>query len=204
MSEEVSQFIDSGILEMYVLGDTTPEQNEMVERMVKEYIEIREELYSIEVALENYAVNQAAPVDPTIKPFLMATVDYMQRIANGEPVSFPPQITADSLISDYDNWLNRADLQLTKPLEEIAAHIIGSTPELTIAIVWIKNGAPAEIHKKELETFLIVEGTCNIVVEGKDNHLSSGDIFTIPLHLSHHVQVTSLIPCKLILQRLAA
>ncbi|WP_221393978.1 cupin domain-containing protein [Dyadobacter sp. NIV53] len=204
MNGEVSRFIDSGILEMYVLGDTSPEQNEQMERMLKEHVEIREELYSIEVALEKYAINQAAPVDPTIKPFLMATVDYMQRISNGEPVSFPPQIAADSLISDYNDWLNRADLQLTGPLDEIEAHIIGSTPELTTAIVWIRNGAPAEIHKKELETFLIVEGTCNIVVEGKDNHLGRGDIFTIPLYRSHYVQITSAIPCKIILQRLAA
>lgn len=201
---EVSRFINSGILEMYVIGDTSPEENAEVERMVKQYAEVREELYKIEIALEKYALSEATLVDPTIKPFLMATVDYMERLANGEQPSYPPQLTASSLISDYDDWLNRADFQLNVPLDEIEAKIIGSTPELTMAIVWIRNGSPPEIHKDEYETFLIVEGTCNITVDGVDNYLKSGDVFTIPLYLSHAVKVTSDIPCKIILQRLAA
>jgi hypothetical protein len=74
---EVRKFIDSGILEMYVMGDTSPQQNALVERLAEEHIEIREELYAIEIALENYALSQAKEVDPTIKPFLMATMDYI-------------------------------------------------------------------------------------------------------------------------------
>ena len=201
---EVSRFINSGILEMYVMGDTSPEQNAEVERMIKEHIKIREELYSIEIALESYAISQAKEVDPKIKPFLMATVDYIERIMHGEQPAFPPALHENSLISDYNEWLNRPDLVLTEPLDEIEARIIGATPELTTAIVWIKNGSPPEIHKTEYETFLIVEGTCNIVVDGNDNHLVPGNVFTIPLYLSHTVIVTSKTPCKLILQRLAA
>jgi len=201
---EVSRFIDSGILEMYVMGDTSPEQNALVEKMTGKYPEIKEELYSIELSLEKYAMSQATEVDPTIKPFLMATVAYMERLAKGEKPSYPPQLHANSAISDYEEWLSRPDLALTEPLDEIDAHIISSTPERTMAIVWIRNGAPPEVHKKEYETFLIVEGTCNIVVDGKDNHLKPGDVFTIPLFLSHAVMVTSATPCKIILQRLAA
>jgi mannose-6-phosphate isomerase-like protein (cupin superfamily) len=201
---EVRTFIDSGILEMYVMGDTSPQQNALVERLAAEHIEIREELYAIEIALENYALSQAKEVDPTVKPFLMATMDYMQRLTNGEQPSYPPLLHTGSLVSDYEAWLNRPDLQLREPLDEIDAHIIGSTPELTTAIVWIRNGAPPETHKKEYETFLIIEGTCTIVVDGKDRQLKAGDVFSIPLFLSHHLIVTSETPCKAILQRMAA
>lgn len=201
---EVSRFIDSGILEMYVMGDTSTEQNALVEKMVRQHAEIRDELQAIELALEKYAMSQATEVDPTIKPFLMATVDYMERLSKGEKPSCPPQLHADSSIADYAEWLNRPDLVLTGPLDEIDTRIIGSTPEITMAIVWIRNGAPPEIHKNEYETFLIVEGTCNIMVDGNDNHLKPGDVFTIPLFLSHTVIVTSKMPCKIILQRLAA
>jgi mannose-6-phosphate isomerase-like protein (cupin superfamily) len=201
---EVSRFIDSGIIEMYVMGDTSPEQNALVEKMVGTYPEIREELHTIELSLEKYAMSQATAVDPTIKPLLMATVEYMERLARGEKPSYPPQLHANSVVSDYEKWLNRPDLALTEPLDEIEARIISSTPLLTMAIVWVRNGTPPEVHKKEYETFLIVEGTCNIKVDGKDNHLKPGDVFTIPLFLSHSVIVTSATPCKVILQRLAA
>jgi len=201
---EVKKFIESGILEMYVLGTTTPEQSVEVERMAKKHMQVKEELMSIEILLEDYALSQAKEVDPTIKPFLMATLEYMERIGRGEKPSFPPRLHKGSLISDYSEWLDRADLQLAGPVDEIEARIIGSTPRLTTAIVWIKNGSPPEIHKAEYETFLIVEGTCNIIVDGNDNHLKRGDVFTIPLHLSHTVIVTSETVCKIILERLAA
>lgn len=201
---EVRKFIESGILEMYVMGDASPEENVLVELMVNKHPEVKEELLSIEVALEEYALSQATTVDPVIKPFLMATVEYMERMSKGEQLSFPPKLRTNSLISDFEEWLNRPDFALTEPLDEIDARIIAATPQMTTAIVWIKNGSPPEIHKSEYETFLIIEGTCNIVVDGKDNHLKSGDVFTIPLYLSHTVIVTSGIPCKLILERLAA
>ena len=202
--DELREFIESGILEMYVLGETSPDESALVERMVEEHPEIKAELYSVEVLMEDYAMSHATIPDPTIKPFLMATVDYMDRIQNGEEPSYPPQLRADSKIEDYDQWLKRPDLQLTAPLVEIEARIIGHIPNMITAIVWIKNGSPPETHKEELESFLIVEGTCNIVVEGNENHLKPGDIFTIPLHMSHTVIVTSDVFCKIILQRLAA
>lgn len=201
---EIRKFVESGILEMYVMGDASPEENILVELMVNKHPEVREELLSIETSLENYALSQATAVDPVIKPFLMATVEYMERMMKGEQPSFPPKLHANSLISDFSEWLNRPDFALTEPLDEIDARIIAATPQMTTAIVWIKNGSPPEIHKKEYETFLIIEGTCNIIVDGKNNHLKSGDVFTIPLYLSHTVVVTSEIPCKLILERLAA
>ncbi|WP_159475959.1 cupin domain-containing protein [Dyadobacter sp. 3J3] len=201
---EVKKFIDSGILEMYVIGDTSPEENVLVESMVNIHPEVKEELFIIEVSLENYALSQATSVDPVIKPFLMATLEYMERMTRGEKQSFPPELHIDSLISDFNEWLERPDFVPVEPLDEIDARIIAATPERTTAIVWIKNGSPPEIHKSEYETFLIIEGTCNIIVDGKDNHLKSGDVFTIPLYLSHTVIVTSKIPCKLILERLAA
>lgn len=203
-TSEISKYIESGILEMYVFGSTSPEQTQEVEQMVKSHEQIRAELYRIEVSLENYALSQAKPVDPTIKPFLMATVKYMERISNGEEQSFPPKLHKGSMIKDFNPWLERVDLCLAEPLDEIDAHIIGSDENMTTAIVWIRNGAPPEVHRRELESFLIVEGSCNIVVDGTDNYLKPGDVFTIPLNLSHHVLITSQIPCKIVLQRIAA
>ncbi|MEO6285714.1 MAG: cupin domain-containing protein [Dyadobacter sp.] len=197
------ELIESGILELYILGQTSAAETAQVERMKDAHQEVRDALFDLEVSLENYALSQAKAVDPTIKPFLMATIKYMDRLAAGEKESFPPRLHAQSRIEDYRFWLERPDLSLRIPLDQIDAHIIGASPTLTTAIVWIKNGAPPETHRKELESFLILEGSCNIVVNGQDHHLYAGDIFTIPLHSSHHVLVTSQIPCKLILQRAA-
>jgi mannose-6-phosphate isomerase-like protein (cupin superfamily) len=87
---------------------------------------------------------------------------------------------------------------------EIFAKLIGVTPEVTTAILWIRTETPYEIHDHEYERFLILEGTCEINVDDKIYGLKAGDYMSIPLHVGHFVKVTSSTPCKAILQRVAA
>lgn len=196
-------FIDSGILELYVLGIATFAEQQEVEWRAKTALVIREELDAIGKSLEAMAMKQSIAPDPIIKPFLLATINYMNRIANGEQADEPPLLHPFSTISDYDAWLKRPDL-VYNGTELVFAYIIGNTPKVTTAIAWLKEMAPQEVHDNELESFLIVEGTCDIVVDGSVNSLVPGNYFTIPLHKDHFIKVTSQIPCKVILQRVAA
>ena len=204
MKEEVLQFLGSGILELYVLGQASPQQATEVETMLAVHDEVRREMDAIEVALEQLAFDQAVQPDPIIKPFLMATVDYTTRLQNGEAPTFPPVLNEQSKASDYAEWLERSDMVLPGHFTDIHAKLIVYTPQLISAIVWIKEMAPQEVHDNEYEKFLILEGSCDIQIEEEVHHLVPGDYLTIPLHKNHHVRITSATPCKVILQRLAA
>ena len=199
------EYIDSGILENYVMGIVSHTEREEVEMMAATNPDIRKEIDAISDVLEKYALAHATEPSPVVKPFLMATIDYAERIKSGEPISFPPVLHENSKEEDYATWLNRPDLDFSGSDEDnLFAKIIGYTPEMTTAIVWIKQNTPREIHHKEHERFLIIEGTCDILVGDKSNHLVRGDYFDIPLHEYHMVKVTSDISCKAILQRVAA
>ena len=197
------EYIRSGILEQYVLGYTSQAESKEVELLAATDPAIRLEIEAIEEALEAYAMEHAVAPNPVIKPFILASIDYSERIKGGEPVTMPPVLNKNSVIEDYAPWLNRSDL-LVPDDSDIFAKIIGYTPEAVTAIVWIKEYAPHEVHDDEFEKFLIVEGTCDIVVGDEVNALVPGDYFAIPLHKNHLVKVTSTIPCKVILQRIAA
>ena len=199
----VKEYIDSGILEHYVLGCTTVEESILVELLINEEPVIGMEIIAIQEALECYAMKHAVTPNPVIKPFLLATIDYSERLKNGELATQPPFLHDKSVIEDYAIWLNRADM-IAREGENIYAKIIGYTPEAITAIVWIKDYAPQEVHDNELERFLVVEGSCNIIVEEEVYALVAGDYFAIPLHKGHMVKVTSALPCKIILQRIAA
>ena len=202
--QNIQDYIASGILELYVLGVTGEKENEEIESIALLHVEVREEIENIRDAIESYAKQNAVAPDPTIKPFLMAVIDYTQRLHNGEEPNFPPVLNEGSKISDYDQWIKRSDIKLSENFSDFYAKIIGYTPQVTTAIIWIKDMAPQEIHQDELEKFLILEGTCDITIEDKVHSLKAGDFLSIPLYQKHDVKITSSYPCKIILQRIAA
>ncbi len=201
---DIKEYIASGVLEQYVLGTISEQELLAVEQMAANHPEIKEEILSISYVLEKLAIENAIAPDETIKPFIMATIDFMERMESGEQPSFPPMLNEASRLMDFALWINQDDMILPSDAGDLYAKIIGYTPEATTAIAWIKGNAPVETHDKEYEKFLIIEGTCDIVVEDKVYQLVAGDYFAIPLHKSHQVRVTSSIPCKVILQRIAA
>lgn len=61
--EDIKAYIESGILELYVLGDVTPEERLQVEAMAAKHPAVKAELQEIERSLEMYADQNA--VDPS-------------------------------------------------------------------------------------------------------------------------------------------
>jgi mannose-6-phosphate isomerase-like protein (cupin superfamily) len=203
-NNNVKEYMESGILELYVMGAVTEEEAQQVETLAAQHPEVAREIEEISRALETYAEANAVAPHPNMKPFILAVINYTERLEGGEPMTFPPMLTDNAQIADYQEWLDRPDMVLSPDFEDVYAKIIGFTPEQTTAIVWIKHMAPEETHTDEYEKFLIVEGTCDIVIGADIHHLVPGDYLTIPLHVEHQVRVTSEIPCKVILQRVAA
>lgn len=200
----LKEYIDSGILEEYVLGLTSEAETMEIGKLYATHPEISKEIDSITGSLISYSEAQAPVIDPTVKPMLLAIVDYTERIKSGEIPSFPPELNENSVIPDFKEWTTRADMTLTDDFEDFYAKIIGFEPARTTAIAWLKSGSPEEIHHSEYEKFLILEGTCDIRIDGKVHSLVPGDYLSIPLYLKHDVRVTSQTPCKIILQRIAA
>ena len=198
------EYINSGILEMYVLGMTNPDETVEVIEMALKYPEISLEIDEISKALEIDAENKMSEPSETVKPFIMAIVDYTERLKKGEAMTFPPLLSKESKIIDFEEWTNRADMVLPDDAGNLFAKLIGHNAEATTAISWLKSHSPKEIHTAELERFLILEGSCDITFGNEVHSLVAGDFLAIPLHIEHSLKVTSTIPCKVILQRVAA
>lgn len=62
--EESKAYIETGILELYVLGQLTVLEQQEVEEMAARYLEVKEEIDAIEIAMEQYAVSHA--IQPTV------------------------------------------------------------------------------------------------------------------------------------------
>jgi quercetin dioxygenase-like cupin family protein len=200
----IQDYINSGVLELYVMGMTTQEENIEISALAVENIEIKSEIEAIEKALQLTTEAIAPEISPTAKAMVMATIDYTERLKNGEEYITAPLLTKNSKIEDFSTWINRPNMQVAEDYETIDAKIISASPELATIIVWLKHGAPIEIHDKEYEHFLIVEGSCTITIGSDAHNLVPGDYLSIPLYIGHSVAVTSEFACKIILQRVAA
>lgn len=200
--ENLKKYIDSGIIEMYVLGLATEEEGREVQALAAKHTEIREEIDAISNALMLY--NKAnTKLSPKVKPLLMAIIDYTERLKGGEAPAEVPLLSESSKVSDYASWLQRNDM-IRESEDDAYARIIGYTPQAMTAIAWLNNEMPYEVHDREYEKFLIVEGSCDVILSDKVISLFPGDYYCIPLNAGHTIRITSPIPCKVILQRSAA
>ena len=201
---DIRAYLDSGIVQLYILGYATEEECREFESLMNLHPEIANEFELHQQLLADVADENRFEPNPNLKPLMLATFEYIARLENGEEQSFPPILNEHSTIEDFQLWIERDDMIAPEDFEEVHAKIIAATPEMTCAMVWIKNMAPEEIHTDEYEKFLILEGSCTIVVGTEENKLVAGDYFAIPLFEDHKVIVTSEEPCVVILQRIAA
>ncbi|MFD2247532.1 cupin domain-containing protein [Pontibacter ruber] len=199
----VAEFIESGILELYVMGAASEEDVLAVEKMAAAHPEVKQEIEQISLAMEHYAQTCATKPRSTVKTMVMATVDYLERMKQGELPESPPVLTPGSCISDYGKWLDNPKATLPADAEQVYARIIGYTPTATTAIVWVREQSEEEVHHDEYERFLVVEGTCLMRAGEETYNLAAGDYFAVPLNTPHQLTVTSTSPCKAILQRLS-
>lgn len=198
------ELIQSGILELYILGLTSAEETREIEEMAAVHADVRDALNTLGNDLEQNLMEQAVEPPLLVKPFLMAILDYMGRMEAGEAPEAPPILGEHTKVSDYTRWLERPDMALPQESDGIFAKIIGYTPEAITAIAWLKDFAPDEVHDNQSERFFIIEGSCNIIINETEVYpLYPGDYLAIPLHAHHRVNVTSEVPCKVILQRVA-
>ena len=79
---DIQSFIQSGLLEAYVLNQCTAEERAEVERMAAQHPEVRAELDAIERSLEQVAQANAVPPPPALKEQILQQI---QAEANGAP-----------------------------------------------------------------------------------------------------------------------
>ena len=74
MKEEIREFLETGLLEMYVLGLTDPADTQLVEDYIGKYPEIREIYDSLQTGVEKLAKEASVSPPPEVKQHVMKTI----------------------------------------------------------------------------------------------------------------------------------
>ena len=85
MKQEIKDILESGLLEQYLLGDTTPAQDAQVQGLLKKYTIVREHFQQMEADFERMGLEQAVAPPISVRKQLMQTINEKET----DPVSAP-------------------------------------------------------------------------------------------------------------------
>lgn len=125
----IQAYIESGILEEYVLGTVSPQEKQEVECMSHIYPEIKEELLRTESALEEYALKHQTLPPPSLKESIFAQMDFDAPVAEEEETG----------VEEFESPI--ADSHEPKVIADVFDRV--ETREITPA--WAKLAAAAAI-----------------------------------------------------------
>jgi anti-sigma-K factor RskA len=110
---ESKDIISSGLLELYVLGISSNEENVQVQQWIKQFPEVEREIAEIEVAMENYAMAQAVQPDQPVKKKVLERIAPPANNVSANDFSFSKNEPARVYsITAYYKWLMAASIIL--------------------------------------------------------------------------------------------
>ena len=95
--EDIKQYMESGILELYVLGDVTPAEKADVEAMAAKYPNIKVELNHIERAMELFAEDNAIEPDEDLRDRILGNL--VINADNAQNAGVAPIVNNDNIIA---------------------------------------------------------------------------------------------------------
>ena len=184
----LTPYINSGILELYVLDELSAKERKGVERMVKLYPLLKDELAAIENALEKHALNNAVKPSERLALSIVSVVDNLEK----ERLLDIENLPIINPFSNYKNWLPLAQEYLNITLTDgIFSKVLQQSDKITQVLVVSEIDIPEEIHEGEHESFLILDGRCECIINGNSHLMGPGDFMAIPLLEPHDVKLKS-------------
>jgi anti-sigma-K factor RskA len=145
----IQAYIESGILEEYVLGTVSSQEKQEVECMSHIYPEIKEELMRTESALEQYALKYQTPPPASLKETLFAQMNF-DEVSKADPAE--PDATDVSALAEADEEHVIKILPVREEYKEepsLSARSVAADTESTGATViypaWAKFAVAASI-----------------------------------------------------------
>ena len=99
---EIKDIISSGLLELYISGLTSIEETRQVDQWVSQYPEVKDELNSIQEAMEIYALDHAIKPDDSIKAKILSRIADTGSSHSSVAVPYTMKADTSSEISNPD------------------------------------------------------------------------------------------------------
>ncbi len=193
------ELIASGILESYCLGFTNTSENAMVEKMAGDYPPVQQEIDKIRDSLSRFLLKNTLQPSHAVKTNVMHTIYSQQAEAHKEfvPLMHKPVEFNRFYQAVEANFLDKP----SEDFENLYVKELPSTNEVINFAVWAKKGHEEETHSDRNEYLAVLEGSCEMYMDGKKRSYSQGEVITIEAGIPHYAVITSAEPMFALVQR---
>ena len=164
------------------------------------------EIQQSEDAILQFASAFAVKPDLALKNMILDRIKSLNSSKNNRET-----LTLDQLpiLNENANWLDWQEVvkDIAPPahFKGIHLHTLESTPQRELFVAWVREYIEEEVHSDIIESFILLEGTCECHITDADGHarvvrMGAGDYITMQVGETHDVIITSLEPAKAILQ----
>ncbi len=184
----LQEFLNSGLLELYLIGSLMPEEIALVELMRISHPEVLQEMKDLELFHEQDAMRHAVKPNPRID-------QKMELIFTSLLAEQKMQLSETPLITSFsssNDWLELiSPLLPTDHAPERFEKLLRNNNGIMQVLVVSHTHIEEEIHEDVMESFLILKGSCVCTIGDQNTIMGPGDFMEIPLHLPHDVRITS-------------
>jgi mannose-6-phosphate isomerase-like protein (cupin superfamily) len=156
--------------------------------MRDQYPRIGAEISIIEASLEQYASLYALQPPVGLQGKIWDTLENLEKERRIDLSDLP----VINRFTDHKTWLGAVKSLLPVPIKnERVIHVLRESDKILQMLVVSATDFEDEVHVKEHESFIILEGECECTVGDEVFRLQAGGYTEIPLHTSHDVRIIS-------------
>jgi len=193
------EFIQSGMIETYCLGFTSNEENILVQQMAATHPEVEKEIRRVRESYDNFLQNRQMKPSPSVKKAVMNNIYRQEAVIKKEWV--PLMHEEIDFRRYYESAVANNLKAPSEPFENLFVQELPSTSEVINFAVWAKQGHQEETHDDRNEYLAILEGSCDMYMNGMVTSYAKGEIISIQPHIPHSAVVTSAEPMFALVQR---
>lgn len=193
-----ADFIQSGLIESYCLGFTSPDENAAVEKMAAMYSEVQELIEKTRAGFSSLLQPDIIP-SPFVKTNIMQEV-YTQQAALHKKF-IPLMHQPHPFHCYYDTAAANEIGEAAENFNNLLVKELPSTREVINLAVWARYDHEEETHTNMREFIAILEGSCDMFMGEKKITYSCGEIISIEPGIPHHAVITSEKPMFALVQR---
>lgn len=187
-SLNLKTYIESGVLELYVLALLSETEQKDVAKMLAAYPELHIEIDKIQASLENKALANAIQPSAQLKNRVLDSIENLQK----EKLMDMNDLPLINKFSIHHHWLNLVgSFGRLELVDGRYIKVLRQDDSVTQLLIISETPIAEETHEEEYESFLILSGECKCTVAGVVSFMKPGDFMEIPLFEPHHVELAS-------------